>query len=129
MTGPVKVDVHMHLYPSAASGDWWKSGYEIWEYGDKDGVTFSRFSGTVGDALVAMEEAGFSHGIAVNLLSVELFREEALALLPADLHGDDRAKAAAEIEATMAERFRVALVDPGGERRRTGGRALPCRHR
>jgi len=22
MTGPVRVDVHMHLYPSAASGDW-----------------------------------------------------------------------------------------------------------
>jgi predicted TIM-barrel fold metal-dependent hydrolase len=108
MTGPVKVDVHMHLYPSAASGDWWKAGYEIWEYGDKDGVTFSRWSGTVGDALQAMEEAGFSHGIAVNLLSVDLFREEALALLPADLlHGEDRAKAAAEIEATMAERFRA----------------------
>jgi len=114
MTGPVRVDVHMHLYPSAASGDWWKAGYEIWEYGDKDGVTFSRFSGTVADALAAMEEAGFSHGIAVNLLSVDLFREEALAMLPADLHGDDRAKAAAEIEATMAERFRAAnrwLVD------------------
>jgi len=108
MTGPVRVDVHMHLYPSAASGDWWKTGYEIWEYGDKDGVTFSRFSGTVADALAAMEEAGFSHGIAVNLLSVDLFREEALAMLPADLHGDDRAKAAAEIEATMAERFRAA---------------------
>jgi uncharacterized protein len=114
MTGPVKVDVHMHLYPSAASGDWWKTGYEIWEYGDKHGVTFSRFSGTVGDALVAMGEAGFSHGIAVNLLSVDLFREEALAMLPEDLHGDDRAEAAAEIEATMAERFRAAnrwLVD------------------
>src|SRR6266545_4524966 len=80
MTAPVKVDVHMHLYPSAASGDWWKTGYEIWEYGEKDGVTFSRFSGTVGDALAAREEAGFSHGIAVNLLSVDLFREEALAM-------------------------------------------------
>jgi predicted TIM-barrel fold metal-dependent hydrolase len=107
MTGPVKVDVHMHLYPSAASGDWWKSGYEIWEYGDKDGVTFSRFSGTVDDALQAMEEAGFSHGIVVNLLSVDLFREEALALLPDGLHGDERARAAAEIEATIADRFRA----------------------
>jgi uncharacterized protein len=107
MTGPVKVDVHMHLYPSAASGDWWKSGYEIWEYGDKDGVTFSRFSGTVDDALVAMEEAGFGHGVVVNLLSVDLFRAEALAMLPEDLHGEDRAKAAAEIDATMGERFRA----------------------
>jgi predicted TIM-barrel fold metal-dependent hydrolase len=114
VTGPVKVDVHMHLYPSAASGDWWKGGYEIWEYGDKEGVTFSRFSGTVDDALQAMEEAGFSHGIAVNLLSVDLFRQEALAMLPEDLQGEDRAKAAAEIDATMGERFRACnrwLVD------------------
>ena len=114
MTGPVKVDVHMHLYPSAASGDWWKAGYEIWEYGDKDGVTFSRFSGTVADALEAMEEAGFGHGIAVNLLSVDLFREEAVAMLPPDLQGEDRAEAVAEIDATVADRFRAAnrwLVD------------------
>jgi len=114
MTDPVRVDVHMHLYPSAESGDWWKAGYEIWEYGDKDGVTFSRFSGTVADALSAMDEAGFSHGIAVNLLSVELFREEAVAMLPEDLQGGDRAAAVAGIEATMAERFRAAnrwLVD------------------
>ena len=104
----------MHLYPSAESGDWWKAGYEIWEYGEKQGVRFSRSSGTVGDALAAMEKAGFSHGVAVNLLSVDLFREEALAMLPQDLHGEERAKAAAEIEATMGERFRAAnrwLVD------------------
>jgi predicted TIM-barrel fold metal-dependent hydrolase len=114
MSDPVKVDVHMHLYPTAASGEWWKAGYEIWEYGDKDGVTFSRYSGTVGDALAAMAAAGFAHGIAVNLLSVDLFREEAAAMLPAALQGEDRARAVAEIEATMAERFRAAnrwLVD------------------
>ena len=114
MADPVRVDVHMHLYPSAESGDWWKAGYEIWEYGEKQGVRFSRSSGTVGDALAAMEKAAFSHGVAVNLLSVDLFREEALAMLPQDLHGEERAKAAAEIEATMGERFRAAnrwLVD------------------
>ena len=114
MADPVRVDVHMHLYPSAASGEWWKAGYEIWEYGEKDGVIFSRSSGTVGDALAAMEQAGFSHGVAVNLLSVDLFREEAVAMLPEDLHGEDRAAAVTEIEATMADRFRAAnrwLVD------------------
>jgi len=35
MADPLRVDAHMHLYPSAASGDWWKAGYEIWEYGAK----------------------------------------------------------------------------------------------
>jgi uncharacterized protein len=110
----LKVDVHMHLYPSAESGAWWKGGYEIWEYGAKEGVAFSRASGTVGEALAAMEAAGFSHGIAVNLLSVDLFRQEAVALLPVDLQGEDLAAAVAGIEATMAERFRAAnrwLVD------------------
>ena len=110
----LKVDVHMHLYPSAESGAWWKGGYEIWEYGAKEGVAFSRSSGTVGEALTAMEAAGFSHGIAVNLLSVDLFRQEAAALLPADLQGEGLAAAVAGIEATMAERFRAAnrwLVD------------------
>ena len=114
MTDPIKVDVHMHLYPSAESGAWWKTGYEIWEYGAKEGVSFSRYDGTVEDALAAMEKAGFSHGVVVNLLSVDLFREEALAMLPADLPSGDRERAAAEIDATMADRFRAAnrwLVD------------------
>jgi predicted TIM-barrel fold metal-dependent hydrolase len=114
MTDPIKVDVHMHLYPTAESGAWWKSGYEIWEYGAKEGVSFSRYDGTVEDALVAMEKAGFAHGVVVNLLSVDLFREEALAMLPRDLPPEDRERAAAEIDATMADRFRAAnrwLVD------------------
>jgi uncharacterized protein len=114
MAEPIKVDVHMHLYPSAASGAWWKTGYEIWEYGAKDGVRFSRYDGTVDDALAAMETAGFLHGVVVNMLSVDLFREEALAALPADLEAADRRRAAAEIDATMADRFRACnrwLVD------------------
>ena len=58
MADPVRVDVHMHLYPSAESGDWWKAGYEIWEYGEKEGVRFSRSSGTVGDALAVANDEG-----------------------------------------------------------------------
>jgi uncharacterized protein len=114
MTDPIKVDVHIHLYPSAESGAWWKSGYEIWEYGPKDGVAFSRANGTVDDALAAMAQAGFRHGVVVNMLSVDLFREEAIAMLPADLPAEDRARAVAEIEDSMAARFRAAnrwLVD------------------
>jgi len=114
VTDPIKVDAHMHLYPSAESGAWWKAGYEIWEYGSKDGVTFSRYNGTVDDALAAVEQAGFRHGVVVNMLSVDLFREEAVAMLPQDLPPEDRARAVAEIEGSMAERFRAAnrwLVD------------------
>jgi predicted TIM-barrel fold metal-dependent hydrolase len=106
MTAPVKVDVHMHLYETSESGEWWKSGYEIFEYGEKKGVRFSHYSGTVEDAVEAMEKAGFSHGVAVNLLSVDLFRMEAIAMLAEEVQGEDREKAIREIDETMADRFR-----------------------
>jgi predicted TIM-barrel fold metal-dependent hydrolase len=106
MTGPVKIDVHMHLYETPESGEWWKAGYEIFEYGQKDGVRFSDYSGTVEDAVRAMEKAGFSHGVAVNLLSVDLFRLEAIAMLPHEVQGEDRERAIREIDATIGDRFR-----------------------
>jgi uncharacterized protein len=106
MTEPVKVDVHMHLYETSESGEWWKSGYEIFEYGEKKGVRFSHYSGTVEDAVEAMEKAGFSHGVAVNLLSLDLFRMEAIAMLAEEVQGEDREKAIREIDETMADRFR-----------------------
>lgn len=107
MAEPVLVDVHMHLYETKTVGEWWKAGYEIWEYGDKPDVHFSRYSGDVEDAVMAMAESGFSHGIAVNLFSVDLFREEAIATLPAQLEPEERAKAIAEIESTMPDRLRA----------------------
>ena len=106
MSDPVKVDVHMHLYQSVESGEWWKAGYEIFEYGEKEGVEFSRYAGTVDEAVQAMDEAGFAHGVAVNLLSVDLFRLEAVSMLPSDLQGEDRELAIKEIDETIADRFR-----------------------
>jgi uncharacterized protein len=106
MSDPLKIDVHMHLYQSMESGEWWKASYEIFEYGQKDGVQFSTYSGTVDDAVQAMKEAGFSHGVAVNLLSVDLFRAEAIAMLSPEIQGGDRDRAIAEIDETMADRFR-----------------------
>jgi uncharacterized protein len=106
MNEPVKVDVHMHVYESVRSGDWWKAGYEIFEYGDKEGVEFSPYAGTVDDAVWAMREAGFAHGVAVNLLSIDLFRLEAMAMLPPVLAADERDRAIARIDERMPERFR-----------------------
>jgi uncharacterized protein len=106
MTEPIRVDVHMHLYETKEIGEWWKRGYEIWEYGPKDGVRFSGYSGTVEDAVDAMTTAGFSHGIAVNLFAVELSRQEAISRIPDELEGEDRERAIAEIDATLGERYR-----------------------
>jgi uncharacterized protein len=106
MTEPIRVDVHMHLYETKDIGDWWKRGYEIWEYGPKHSVRFSGYSGTVEDAVDAMATAGFDHGIGVNLFAVELSRQEAISRIPDELDGEDRERAVAEIDATLGERYR-----------------------
>ncbi len=105
MTEPLLVDVHMHLYETKTVGEWWKSGYEIWEYGARSDVHFGPYSGDVHDAVTALADAGFSHGIAVNLFSMDLFREEAIASLAADLDPEQRASAVAEIEAALPGRL------------------------
>lgn len=107
MAEPVLVDVHMHLYETKTVGEWWKSGYEIWEYGAKPDVRFGAYSGDVEDAVAALADAGFSHGIAVNLFSMDLFREEAVATLSDELSPEQRASAVAEIGASLPDRLRA----------------------
>ncbi len=110
MTAAVRVDVHMHLYESKAVGDWWKAGYEIWEYGPKSDVSFSHYSGTIDEAVEAMSRSGYTHGVAVNLFSMDLFREQAIAMLPTDLRGESRDEAILEIGRSMPERLRAFNV-------------------
>ncbi len=107
MSGPMMIDIHMHLYETKDDGEWWKAGYEIFEYGSKPDVHFSDASGDVDDAVAAMADAGYSHGVAVNLFSVDLFRLEAIDGLPEDQDAEERATAVEEIDATMPERLRV----------------------
>lgn len=79
MPEPLRVDVHMHLYRSKADGAREKAEYEIWEYGDKPDVAFARYDGDVDDALEAMREAGFAHGVVANLFAVALLNDDARA--------------------------------------------------
>jgi hypothetical protein len=72
MADPIKVDSHVHLYPTAAAGLADKDGYEIIEYGERDEIAFSDFSGTLEDAKQAMEESGISKAVIVNLFISEL---------------------------------------------------------
>jgi hypothetical protein len=106
MSGPLLIDVHMHLYETKDEGEWWKGGYEIFEYGEDPDRTFGPYSGDVDDAVTALDEAGFAHGVAVNLFAQDLFREEALSRLPEDIAPQDRAEAAERIDAGMPERLR-----------------------
>jgi predicted TIM-barrel fold metal-dependent hydrolase len=106
-SGPIVVDVHMHLYESKAIGEWWKAGYEIFEYGEKPDVPFGPFSGDVDDAVTALATAGYAHGVAVNLFSIDLFRAEAASALPEGLSPDERAGEIRRIEEGMPDRMRT----------------------
>ena len=107
MASPIVIDAHMHIYGTKAEGERHKAGYEIWEYGTKPGVAFSRYSGDVDDVVTAMRQAGYAHAVAVNLFAADLAREEAIAALPPALQGADRTRAIAGIDATMGDRLRA----------------------
>jgi len=105
MSGPLKVDTHLHLYPSRAEGEWWKTGYEIWEYGERAGVHFSEDAGTLGETAAALHRGGFAHGVVLNLFAAGSFRQQYESTLPADLDAPERAHALAEFDATIGERY------------------------
>src|SRR5207253_1305217 len=88
----VSLDIHVHVLPSA--DDPIRDGYEIWEYGAKDGVVFSEARGTTEEVDAAVLASGFAHVVAVNLFVADLVRGEAVRGLPEDVHEH----AAAEIE-------------------------------
>jgi len=105
MSGPLKIDTHIHLYSSPQEGEWWKSGYEIWEYGVRDGVHFSQDSGTLEETVAALGRGGFDHGVVVNLFSADLFRLQYESTLPPEAEAADRAEAVAQFDATISERY------------------------
>ena len=105
MSGPLKVDTHLHLYPSRAEGGWWKTGYEIWEYGERAGVRFSEDTGTLEETAAALHRGGFAHGVVLNLFVACPFRQQYESTLPPDVDAADRARALAEFDATIGERY------------------------
>lgn len=100
------VDAHMHIYESKAQGHRNKANYQIWEYGSKPSQRFTQYGGDVEDALTAMRDASYDHGVVVNLFAVAREKDAAVTRLPAELQGEDRKRAIADIEATMGERIR-----------------------
>ena len=69
MPGSLIIDAHMHIYQTLEQGEYNKSGYEVWEYGEHPGVRFSNESGVPGEALEAMRRSGVSYAIVVNLFA------------------------------------------------------------
>src|SRR5260370_9066878 len=85
MSGPTKIDTHLHLYPSHEEGAWFKGGYDIWEYGQLDGVQFSADTGTLDETVAALGRGGVDPRVLVDLLSTALFPRGVEATLPPPL--------------------------------------------
>lgn len=76
------IDAHMHLYQTREQGEYNKSGYHVWEYGEHSGVTFSDESGVPGEALEAMRRSGVSYAVVVNLFATVETGGRLVELLP-----------------------------------------------
>lgn len=106
MADPIKIDMHVHLYPTAEAGLAEKQGYEIWEYGKRRDVQFSGYAGTVSDISEAMDSAGIAKAVLLALFMGRLLRDAAMAKLPQGLSEADRRKALAQIDDDLARRLK-----------------------
>lgn len=77
MSPPVKIDMHIHLYPTAEIGLADKE-YEIWEYGKWPHACLSKCAGTVSELLRSMESSGISKGVLLIYFMGLLKRQAAL---------------------------------------------------
>ena len=106
MAGPVRIDSHMHLYQTSQEGTDAKDAYEIWEYGAKSDVRYSRYGGSVADAVEAMDTAEISQSVVVHLWSAAAARDADIARLPADMDDGKKRDAIRDIEASLADRLK-----------------------
>ena len=102
MADELRIDCHLHLYETKAAGLREKETYEIWEYGPKHDVAFSRFGGDIADAEAAMAEAGYAHAVIANLFAIDLLDE--------DLRAADRPVQAARLMASNRWACEVAAT-------------------
>ena len=87
----LKIDAHLHLYPTKAIGAFEKGGLRhLGGYGEKPGVKFSEYDGDLADTLEAMEAAGVHKAIVVNLFSTRGVMERAVARMPGRMTASER---------------------------------------
>ena len=106
MANPLVIDCHMHVYRTQQQALWGKENYEIWEYGEKANVHSCESAGDTGDALEALDTAGATNGVVVNLFGVTRARQQAIEELPAGLTAEEKAHEIEAIEATMGDRLK-----------------------
>jgi predicted TIM-barrel fold metal-dependent hydrolase len=106
MTEPVIVDTHVHFYGDHKQYLLSKATYEVWEYGPKENVHSSPYGGDPEDILRAMDAAGASKAVMINLFAVSRLRGRAIADLPKGLGEEQKQEAIRKIDASMGERLK-----------------------
>ena len=106
MADPLKIDCHVHIYPSTEEGTAAKEDYHIFEYGTKSNVRSSQYGGTLEEVVQCMESAGYSKAVVVHLWSTIWVRRDATAELPADMGEGRRREAIKQIEASLGDRLK-----------------------
>ncbi len=112
MTGPLIIDVHMHVFKSKEEGRWATASYEGWEFGDPSAMPpFSDYAGDVEDAQAAIDEAGASNAIMVHFhLPLIKAQSEAEKRDP-EPDDDFRARRIGEASPTLGEDLKKSNVD------------------
>jgi uncharacterized protein len=65
MSDPFVVDVHVHVFPG--ENDPMRHGYDIWEYGPFEGVTYGERQGTFDDLITSMAEHPCDHSVILGM--------------------------------------------------------------
>ncbi len=71
LDGVTLIDSHIHIYPQREIGERLKGEYEILDYGEKAGVTFSPYGGDVEDAVAAIAAASFDRAAVLNIFEIQ----------------------------------------------------------
>jgi predicted TIM-barrel fold metal-dependent hydrolase len=69
-SGELVVDTHVHLYRTPEEGQANKDAYDIWEYGEHEGVAFAEHAGDEASAVAALESAGVHYAVVTNLFDI-----------------------------------------------------------
>ena len=109
MSASPVVDVHVHLSESRAIGAASKAAYDIWEYGEHQGVSYADADGALDDLLAAMGRGGVEHAVVVNAFSIDEWRTRDIAAGDGD--GSPASDEGFGALATGMVRFNEWLVD------------------
>jgi uncharacterized protein len=104
MSDPTVVDVHVHVFERA--DDPQRDGYEIWEYGEHEGVEFGHRRGTVDDLLTATTTASPTHCVVLGMFVPELQMAEVERSWD-DIEQAERAKRSVELWESLPDRLRA----------------------